>query len=143
MDPDYTSLSATHQACFAPIRGWTADELKDLATSAGGILLGDAACFVLARVTLDEAEILTLATHPNHQRQGRARRTLTDLEHLLPPDAASLFLEVAADNSAALGLYASLGFSHVGRRARYYTPPGAAAVDALILRKHLSDHLQS
>jgi ribosomal-protein-alanine N-acetyltransferase len=35
-------------------------------------------------------------------------------------DARALFLEVGADNPAALALYASLGFDRVGQRKAYY-----------------------
>ena len=45
--------------------------------------------------------------------------------------AASLFLEVAADNAAARALYAEEGFCRVGQRRRYY--PGGG--DALVLRR--------
>jgi ribosomal-protein-alanine N-acetyltransferase len=41
-----------------------------------------------------------------------------------------MFLEVAADNAAALEFYAQAGFVEVGRRPRYY----ANGADALVLR---------
>jgi ribosomal-protein-alanine N-acetyltransferase len=47
--------------------------------------------------------------------------------------AALMTLEVAAENSAALGLYRALGFSRVGRRPRYYADGG----DAVVLRRDL------
>jgi len=43
--------------------------------------------------------------------------------------AAVIYLEVAAQNAAALGLYNSLGFALAGRRAKYY----ANGDDAVIL----------
>ena len=46
--------------------------------------------------------------------------------------AASLFLEVGADNPAALALYAGLGFTRVGMRKAYYN-----GGDALVLRLSL------
>jgi len=51
--------------------------------------------------------------------------------------ATRLFLEVAADNQPALGLYAKLGFTEVGRRNAYYERAGADPVAALQLAKHL------
>jgi ribosomal-protein-alanine N-acetyltransferase len=44
-----------------------------------------------------------------------------------------LFLEVAADNAAALRLYKGLGFAAVGRRKAYYRRPGGQPVDAVVL----------
>ena len=46
-----------------------------------------------------------------------------------------VLLEVAADNEAALGVYARHGFTEIDRRPRYY--PGD--VDALILQRSLDD----
>jgi Acetyltransferases len=50
--------------------------------------------------------------------------------------AQSLFLEVAEDNAAALGLYRSLGFVEVGRRPGYYDARsgGGKEKQALVLR---------
>ena len=45
----------------------------------------------------------------------------------------SIVLEVADDNAAARGLYASAGFVAVGRRTRYYRR-GGETIDALLLR---------
>ncbi|WP_431272740.1 hypothetical protein [Dankookia sp. P2] len=44
-----------------------------------------------------------------------------------------MFLEVAAGNAAARGLYQGLGFAEVSRRRRYY-PDGS---DALVMRRDL------
>ena len=49
----------------------------------------------------------------------------------------SLFLEVAADNDAAIALYKKQGFETVGRRAGYYARSDHPAVDAIVLRKRL------
>jgi ribosomal-protein-alanine N-acetyltransferase len=52
--------------------------------------------------------------------------------------AESLFLEVAADNPAAIDLYVAAGFAEVGRRRGYYSRRGYPAVDALIMRRDLN-----
>jgi len=44
-----------------------------------------------------------------------------------------LFLEVAADNTAAIRLYEGLGFAIVASRKGYYARASAPPVDALIL----------
>jgi ribosomal-protein-alanine N-acetyltransferase len=48
--------------------------------------------------------------------------------------AERLFLEVAADNWQALGLYLSGDFTEVGRRANYYQRNGRG-ITALVLSK--------
>ncbi len=87
--------------------------------------------FVLARVAADEAEVLTLGVAPKLRRQGeRGRCCATPCATRRRLGRAAMFLEVAADNPAALALYAAEGFRVVGRRPGYY-PDGA---DALVLR---------
>ncbi len=84
-------------------------------------MTGDAGCFVLGRVTLDEAEILTLATHPDLRRRGHARSALRRFEAAVTRlGARKIFLEVAEDNAAALALYLGAGYSEIGRRPGYY-----------------------
>ncbi len=64
-----------------------------------------------------EAEILTLAVHPEWQRRGVAQALLTAVEQYV---GGILFLEVAADNQPALALYQNCGFEESGRRRAYY-----------------------
>jgi ribosomal-protein-alanine N-acetyltransferase len=52
--------------------------------------------------------------------------------------AHSLFLEVGADNPAALALYERIGFRPVGRRVAYYSRGGRVAVDAIVMRLALT-----
>jgi len=52
--------------------------------------------------------------------------------------AKAVFLEVAADNAAALALYQEAGFETVGVRRGYYPRPGGGAADALNLRLALN-----
>jgi [ribosomal protein S18]-alanine N-acetyltransferase len=90
---------------------------------------------VLARTAADEAEILTLAVVPGCRRLGLGRALLRRaMAESACRGAASMVLEVAAPNAPAQALYAAEGFSHVGRRPRYY-PCGT---DALVLRALLT-----
>ena len=51
--------------------------------------------------------------------------------------AEALFLEVAEDNTAAIGLYQSARFSWAGRRPGYYQR-AEEATDALVMRRWLN-----
>lgn len=137
MTPD--TLAALHARAFSATRAWTAAEFANLLAQPGMLLTGDARCFALTRVTLDEAELLTIATDPAHRRQGLARLTLQTAENsAVKSGAAQMFLEVAEDNTAARALYADCGYDQVGRRPGYYLPKDASPVAALVLRKALA-----
>ncbi|TNF20799.1 MAG: ribosomal-protein-alanine N-acetyltransferase [Rhodobacteraceae bacterium] len=137
MTPDAAALSALHGSAFA--RGWSAAEFDSLLADPACLLSARPEGFALARVTLDEAELLTIVTDPGQRRQGVARALLTEtLAAAQARGAAVMFLEVAEDNSAARALYRSCGFAEAGRRKAYYPRLDAPAADALILRKALS-----
>jgi ribosomal-protein-alanine N-acetyltransferase len=90
--------------------------------------------FILGQLAADEAEILTLGVGKDCQRHGIGRRLVEALGRAAKrAEARRLFLEVAADNGPALGLYKGLGFVEVGRRKGYYQRAGAPAQDALTL----------
>ncbi|WP_106745195.1 GNAT family N-acetyltransferase [Yoonia maritima] len=132
------TLAEIHAAAFPNARSWSAKEFSALMDQTGSILSGDDRCFALLRVTLDEAEVLTLATASEHRRKGLASVALAQAEAFAQKSgAASVFLEVAEDNEAAKALYAKAGYTQVGRRPGYYLPKDGAAVAALVLRKQL------
>ena len=129
------ALAATHRAANDFDRPWTAAEFAALLGAPGVVLTGDATAFVLGRVTLDEAEVLTLATHPDHRRQGRARSALDAfVAGAARAGATRVLLDVAADNTAARALYVGAGFVQVARRPRYFARAGGA-VDAIVMAR--------
>ena len=137
MTPDV--LSQIHQAAFSTTRAWSTDEFADLLTQKGVFSCGDHRSFVLIRVTLDEAEVLTLATAPDHQRQGLARKTLAKAEQTAQKAGAThIFLEVAENNTAARALYDDAQYVQVGHRPGYFLRKDGAAIAAIVLRKGLS-----
>ena len=130
-------LAALHAAAFD--HPWDAAALQALLAGPGVIALADADGFILIRVVADEAEILTLAVAPGARRQGLGRRLVeVAARQAAGQGAASLFLEVAADNAAALALYQGAGFEPVGRRSGYYPRSGGLAVDAMVLKRPLN-----
>ena len=128
-------LAATHAAANDRDRPWTAAEFAALLEGAGAILTGDARSFVLGRVTLDEAEVLTLATAPAHRRQGLARGALDAfVAAAAARGAGRVFLDVAEDNAAALALYRAAGFREIGRRRDYFVRAGGAVAGLVMAR---------
>jgi ribosomal-protein-alanine N-acetyltransferase len=133
------ALAGIHAQAFD--RPWDAPSLTTLLRSPGVTALTDEARtgFILIRATADEAEILTLAVAPQARRRGLARALVrAACLEVKMEGAATLFLEVAADNPAAIALYRSEGFADAGRRPRYYPRPKGDAADALLLKKRLS-----
>ena len=89
---------------------------------------------MLARVAGGEAEILTLAVAPAARGKGLGHELLqAAIGKARALGADTMFLEVGADNPAALALYARSGFVKVGGRKGYYR-----GRDALVLRLPLT-----
>jgi [ribosomal protein S18]-alanine N-acetyltransferase len=129
------AMAEIHAASFPPRETWAEDAFAlqlilpgvfGLVHPRGGLLL--------ARVTMDEAEVLTLAVAPEARRHGVARALLSAaMAKARQQDARTMFLEVAVGNAPAQALYRQAGFVEAGRRPRYYADGG----DALILRTPL------
>ena len=136
--PTAAALAALHRRCFTVPRPWSAAEIAGLLAAAGAILIAVPQGFALGRAVAGEAELLTLAVAPEARRQGIGRGLVTDfIARAAAQGAATVFLEVAADNAAALALYRAAGFAEAGRRRGYYRRPDGAAADALVLRRAL------
>lgn len=131
-------LASLHIAAFGPERAWSEAAFGKLLQDPAVILSIEETSFVLGRVTVDEAEILTVATAPASQGRGLATKALESFNALAAETGAlSIFLEVAFDNAPALALYNRAGFKQVGERKNYYRKTDAPAVTALILHKDL------
>jgi ribosomal-protein-alanine N-acetyltransferase len=127
---------------------WPASDIANLVQGPGALALLAAGRaygevmpvgYLLARIAADEAEILSLGVLADARRQGLGARLLAEfLAKARTRGAGRAYLEVAADNGAAIALYRGAGFEEVGRRAGYYTHRGPAPVDALVLSRDLS-----
>jgi len=127
-------MAALHALCFTTPRPWRADEFTDLLSATGCILVTRDEGFALGRAIAGEAELLTIAVHPDHRRKGIARDVLSEfLTKAAEQGAQNVFLEVAQPNHAAQALYQAAGFERIGQRKVYYKTPQGAHIDALIL----------
>lgn len=132
------ALARLHAAAFQQDRPWSEPEFAALLAQPGALLLGDGRAFLLARITLDEAEILTLATDPANHRQGLAAKLLGAFHgEAAARGARRAFLEVAEDNAPARALYHGHGYRLTGRRPGYYRRPDGPAAAALVLGRDL------
>lgn len=134
---DAEVLCAMHTQCFD--KGWTAEMMRSAFSSPSATTLimenaGTACGFIQAQAAAGEAEILTLCVLPMLRRHGLAMLLLDGLiADLKMRGIKKLFLEVAASNDAALGLYFRAGFHEIGRRRVYYANGDDAQTMALVL----------
>jgi ribosomal-protein-alanine N-acetyltransferase len=136
---DASAMAAIHAACFA--KSWDAAEIGQFLGVPGCVALVASTSpaqapqgFLIVRSAGDEAELLTLAVDPACRRLGLASALLAAATAALRGAGSKrLFLEVDQGNSAARGLYQSLGAVVVGRRPRYYEHGADADIFSLAL----------
>ncbi len=128
------ACAAIHQSAF-PEAPWDETAFHQLlANPATYGYIHSRGGLILARTAADEAEILTLAVTPAARRQGIATALIQSAcTRAQTRGATTIFLEVAATNTAAQTLYKTQSFTQTAHRRRYY-PDGT---DALVLRKEL------
>lgn len=137
MTPD--GLASLHARAFKAQRPWSAAEFAALLASPHVFLTQTENAFALGRVVVDEAELLTLATDPDYQRQGLGRKMLAAFEAAAQKRGATrAFLEVAADNTPAIALYTSARYQRDGLRPGYYRTGDGQAIDAALMSRALT-----
>ncbi|GDX78596.1 ribosomal-protein-alanine acetyltransferase [Deltaproteobacteria bacterium] len=129
---DLDRLLALQQACFGD-EAWTRGMIHEELDRPGGIFLGIGSPligFVCAWAVLDELHLLQIGVDPEARRAGLASVLHGALLVAARGRASAAWLEVRADNVAAIAFYLRLGWVEVGRRPRYY----ADGEDALLFR---------
>lgn len=83
-------------------------------------------------VAAGEAHVFNVAVDIKRRNEGLGRRVMEKMmDDARTLNAKSIFLEVRPSNTAAMGLYDSLGFNQIGHRKDYYPHPDGRE-DALI-----------
>jgi ribosomal-protein-alanine N-acetyltransferase len=136
---DARAMAELHATSFH--RAWSDGEFVELLVdrdivghraTMGGTLVG----FILSRIVVGEAEILSIAIAASHRGKGLGRQLLDlHLRRLAGLGVRAVFLEVAEDNAPARRIYRHAGFRDVGRREGYY-PVGKGSA-AIVLRRDL------
>ncbi len=139
-DPDVRAVTAADldrlvelQALCFPVEGWTRGMLAEELGRPGGIFLGLGSPLVgyaCAWAVLDELHLLQIAVDPSERRAGQGRVLHAALLREARRHASAGWLEVRADNPAAIAFYLRHGWQQVGRRPRYY----ADGTDAMLFR---------
>lgn len=135
---DLPEIGRIERRCFTD--PWSATSFRELLgnprvffrcarAAAGEPPLG----YVVAWFVADEGEIANLAVSPEGRGQGIGAALLDSaLAEAERRGVLAVYLEVRDSNQIARRLYASRGFSEIGRRRGYYRRP---VEDAVILRR--------
>lgn len=132
-------LTRIHAEAFANY--WNPSDFNDFFAVGGTHALlaeidHEPAGLVVVRVSGTQADIITIAIRPPFRRQGIARALMEQaIEIAKELGATDMFLDVEDGNTPALGLYESLGFSHLSRRKLYYRQKNGSYTDALVMCK--------
>jgi tRNA threonylcarbamoyl adenosine modification protein YeaZ/ribosomal-protein-alanine acetyltransferase len=122
---DLAVMADIHRSCFS--KSWSTSELSSLLAIPGGgalvvELAGTLYGFVQFQWVAGEAEINTICVSPNYRRQHFGRDLMDGLlAQLQNMKTSKVFLDVASQNVAAVGLYEAYGFQRTGLRKGYYT----------------------
>ena len=82
-----------------------------------------------------EADVLTVGVVPDHRGKGIAKALIALItDWAKAQGSTAMMLEVKTDNSEAIGLYESLGYSKLNIRKDYF----GAGLDAQVMRLELS-----
>jgi [ribosomal protein S18]-alanine N-acetyltransferase len=134
---DAAAIAQLHAASFG--RGWEEDEVRrlllDRTVVTHRVMVRRAMVgFIMSRMAVDEAEILSVAIAPARRGRGFSRPLLDHhLRSLAALGARTVFLEVDEHNAPACRLYGGAGFHEIGRRQGYYQ----GGTTALVLRRDL------
>ncbi len=131
-------IAALHAQSFPD--AWEASSIARLISGPGGFALiaavdGRDSGFALLQCVPPESELLSIGVDPMARRSGLARALLQcAAKDLMRAGGDVMFLDVAADNDAALALYRALGFQDISRRLRYY----GGKTDAIVMQAQLA-----
>lgn len=138
---DASRIAALHARSFH--RGWSDGEFDQLLSDrqvvahravTGRTLAG----FIVSRIAVDEAEILSVAVDGARRSRGIGGQLLSlHLRRLAGFGVRTVFLEVGEDNAPARRLYERAGFTEVARRDGYYRGGASGGAAALVLRRGL------
>lgn len=139
---DADAVAKLHAQGF--YRGWPREDFASYIAGEGTPLY--IACdarrriagFAMLRHLGEEAELITIAVDRKWRGKGVGLSLMRALfDDLLMSPAKKLFLEVAADNTAALRLYGKLGFAKISERKGYYPRPDGTPATAIVMARDL------
>ncbi len=111
---------------------WTYSQFESAFCDENYIFLGaydlDLCSFVVANESIDDVNILSIATKQNKMRCGYAKALIEYLTNYAKDNKKTLSLEVKENNQKAISLYKKMGFYEVCKRKNYYRDGQTAIV---------------
>ena len=138
LSKDDKAVLELEKLCF-PTDAWTEQMIKETSSlnTFNGVVCevdNEIIGYVMTAYVLDEADILTIAVHPNYRRRGVADKLLVEIFEVLSKKGVNIiFLEVRRSNESAVKLYQKKGFKKISERKNYYGDE-----DALIFVKQMN-----
>ncbi|MFW2830571.1 GNAT family N-acetyltransferase [Sphingomonas sp. ID0503] len=143
---DLNEVMVTMAEAFDPRFGeaWTAAQCRGMLGTPGLWLIlarhGDEpAGFALARVVVDEAELLLIAVRPSARRLGTGSALVGEIARIAAANGARRLMLEMRDGNPAARLYSAAGFAEIGRRPGYYTGREKERFDAITLGRSLDN----
>lgn len=138
---DADMISRIEQDRYGP-DSWSPNQVREELAAIGGtrwyataVVDGSVAGYVGLFLAPPDADVQTLTVASEHSGRGIGRLLLTEAVAAAKERGCHrMFLEVRADNKAALGLYGNFGFTRLGTRRAYYSD----GEDAVNMRLTLS-----
>ena len=121
---------------------WSKQQFQESLTSYQCTVYEDAnqiVGFCILQPVLDEANLLLMAIHPEHQGQGLGYQLLEYSIEQLKNNPIQIFLEVRESNVAAIHLYEKIGFHQIDLRKNYYPNLDGSKEHAIIMVKTCTD----
>lgn len=121
---------------------WTQHQFQEAIESYQSTVLdiqGEVVAFCILQPVLDEANLLLMAVHPQHQGQGFGYQLLAESIQLLKNNPIQIFLEVRESNQAAIALYEKSDFHQIDLRKNYYPNKDGSREHAIIMVKTCAD----
>ena len=134
----YERLSELDKLCIGE-DGWSADSFRSEAEKENGIVLccsssGRMAGLICGYFAGGEADITSVAVHPDYRRKHIAECLMQIFELQIPDDTEEIFLEVRESNTPAIKLYEKCGFEKLSVRKNFYASP---VENAIVMRKRM------
>ena len=122
---DLTEVHNIEQQCYP--NPWPQKTMQDCLDAGYQCLKGlteqcpSILCYAFMMLGHEEAHLLKITVHPEHQKQGLAQAMLQRLILIARINhARKIWLEVRAGNDSAIHFYQRAGFKTMGTRRNYY-----------------------